>query len=80
MVKRNEDSTKEVNGSEKLCGALYIKRGDVRRAIANHETVKGVDRIVEEESMKELFKDETYIQENVDVVLLERPKTIKIST
>ena len=49
-------------------------------AIANHETVKGVDRIVEEESMKELFKDETYIQENVDVVLLERPKTIKIST
>ena len=36
---------------------LYIKRGDVKRAIANHETVKGIDRMVEEESMKELSKD-----------------------
>ena len=37
---------------------LYIKRGDVRRAIANHETVKGIDRMVEEESMKAPSNDE----------------------
>ena len=37
---------------------LYIKRGDVKRAIANHETVKGIDRMVEEESMKAPSNDE----------------------
>jgi hypothetical protein len=35
----------------------YITRTDVKRPIANHQTVKGIDRMVEEESMKELSKD-----------------------
>ena len=59
---------------------LYIKRGDVMRAIAIHETVKGIDRMVEEESMKELSNDETGIKENDMVVLQERPNTKDIAT
>ena len=58
----------------------YIKRGDAKRAIANHYTLKGIDRMVEEESMKELSKDETDIQEKVVVMIQERPKTIDIAT
>ena len=59
---------------------LYIKRGDVKRAIANHETVKGIDRMLEKMSMKELSKQETDIQEKVVVMIQERPKTIDIAT
>ena len=42
--------------------------------------MKGIDRMVEEESMKELSNDQTGIKENVVVVLQERPNTIDIAT
>ena len=59
---------------------LYIKRGDVRKVIANPETVKGIDRMVDEESMNELSKEETDFQDKVVVMIQERPKTIDIAT
>ena len=42
--------------------------------------MKGIGRTVDEESMKELSKDETDVQEKVVVMTQERPKTIDIAT